>query len=287
MYAVTGSTGQVGTATVKALRQDGKQVRALLRNPNKSSSMESLGAVPFTASVEDASALEAAFQDVEAVFVMTPPLYYAPDPRSEHKVALAALKHALQAAHVGRIVLLSSIGAQHDTGTGVILKLHDMETEMFELSANVAAIRAAYFMENLIPSYGQVKQTGELKVFQEHLDQPIPMVATSDIGSAAADLLKGGWSGHRIIELEGPRSYSMRQVGEVFASLLQRNVTVTTVPVAEQQGMFRKMGLSEGAAHDMEAMARAMDSGQIAFAGGERVSHLQGSTPLEDVYRGR
>ena len=287
MYAVTGSTGQVGSATVRELLRAGKQVRALLRNPDKQEEMRALGAQPAVASVEDPSALEAAFHDVEAVFVMTPPLYFAPDPRSEHRCALAALKHALQAAHVRRVVCLSSIGAEQEKGTGAILKLHDMEQSLFELPVDVASIRAAYFMENFVPMFPRVREDGELKLLYENLEEPIPMVATSDIGKLAAELLTRDGNGHRIFELEGPRRYSFNDVGSTFAALLHRDVTVSTVPKAEREAAVRSVGFSAGTARGLVEMAEGIDSGHIAFHGGDGVKHVQGATPLEAVYRGR
>ena len=287
MYAVTGSTGQVGSATVKALLRAGRKVRALVRNPDKKEAMAMLGAEPFVASVEDPGALEAAFQDIEAVFVMTPPLLFAPDPRSEHRCALAALHHALKAAHVRRVVCLSSIGAEQEKGTGAILKGHDMERLFFDMPIDVAAIRAAYFMENFAPVYPHVKSTGTLPTLQDDIETSLPMVATFDIGSLAGELLTGNWSGHRIFELEGPERYSIARTASVFGSLLHREVKVEIVPAEARVSMLTSRGLSEGAAKDMVEMAAAFDNGRIAFAGGEGVTHLQGATDLEAVYRER
>jgi uncharacterized protein YbjT (DUF2867 family) len=50
------------------------------------------------------------------------------------------------------------------------------------------------------------------------------MVATIDIGRTAAELLRDTWSGVRLVELEGPRRYSARDIGTAFAAALGRDV---------------------------------------------------------------
>ncbi len=287
MYAVTGSTGQVGGAVVRALRAQGKGVRALVRDESKGGPLKALGAEPFAASVEDASRLEMAFEHTEGVFVMTPPLYESQDPRTEHALALAAICHALQAAHVPKVVFLSSEGAEQAEGTGAILKLHDMEQELFALPIDAASIRAALFMENFLPLLGRVKETGKLPVTIEPLDRARPMIATEDIGGLGARLLTERWSGKRTVELEGPRQYSIRDVAAVLGRELGLTVEAELVPPEHRQAMYEGLGLTTGAAADMVEMAAGFSSGLIGFHGGEGVEHVQGTTALEDVFRGR
>ncbi len=287
MYAVTGSTGQVGGAVVRALRAQGKDVRALIRDESKKSVVEGPGVEAFVASVSDPSHLEQAFERTEGVFIMTPPLYGAVDPRAEHMMILAALKHAALASHTPRVVLLSSIGAQAAEGSGPILKLHDMEEQLLELPLNIVSIRAAYFMENLLPGFGIARESGKLPVMLSPIDRAIPMIATRDIGELAARLLTETWEGKRIIELEGPREYSMQDAAVAFSQLLARPVEASLVPLAEQKPMFLHLGMSEASAESMVEMSAGLESGLIAFEGGAAVEHRKGTTTLEQVFEGR
>ena len=284
MFAFTGSTGQVGGAVVRALLAQGKQVRALLRDEAKAGPLRELGAEIFLASIEDASRLEIAFEGVEGVFAMTPPFYSAPDPRTENAMALAAIKHALQASHVPRVVFLSSIGAQHEEGTGAILNVHDMEKELFEIPIAAASIRAAYFMENLRPLAGIAKESGQLPSTAERLDHPFAMIATKDIGELAAELLLSSWEGQRIVELSGPREYSMQDAAGVLSKLLGRPVEAAVVPRDERQAMYEKFGLTAGSAEAMVRMADAINSGLVRFEGGAGVEAMRGKTSLEELF---
>ena len=285
MYAVTGSTGHVGGAVVRTLVAQGKQVRALYRDEAKAAALKAMGAEPVLASVEDASALESAFRGVEGVFVMTPPFYRSHDPRNENEIALAALAHALRASHVKKAVLLSSIGAQHEKGTGAILKLHDMERELTSLNLFAASIRAAFFMENFKPVLEYAKQSGTLPVSLEPLDRKIPMVATRDIGELAAKLLVNGWHGHLTVELEGPRTYSMNDVAEIISKVTGRSVQAEVIPPAGRQAFYENAGFTAASAATMVEMADGFNSGLVAFEGG-KAEHQCGTTSLETVLSG-
>ena len=284
MIVVIGSTGHVGGVVVRELARAGRKVRALTRSEAKAEELKALGTEVFLASVEDASGMEKAFDGAEAVFVMTPPLLQSPNPREENKMALASICHALQAAHVRRVVFLSSIGAQHAEGTGAILKGHDMEEALFGLPLETASIRAAYFMENLLPLAPHVKESGQLPVVLEPLDKAWAMVGTEDIGQLAAKLLMEPWSGQRIVELEGPRGYSMEDAAKVYAEVLGRAVSPVLVPRAARQGMYEQFGITPGASATMVEMADGINNGLVAFEGG-KAEHVRGAIPLDAVLR--
>ena len=65
---VTGGSGLVGGRLIEMLRQDGWQVRAIGRSSEALQRVESLGAVPVHADLEDETALRAALQDCTTVF---------------------------------------------------------------------------------------------------------------------------------------------------------------------------------------------------------------------------
>ncbi len=284
MYAVVGSTGQVGGATVRALRAKGKEVRALVRDNAKAPQVEALGAEPFLASVEDGARLERAFEGAEGVFIMVPPLYKSPNPRSENALAVAAIAHAVQAARVPRIVFLSSIGSQHDEGTGLILHTYDLEQALFALNVEQAAIRAASFMQNMLPLLTHVERTGTIPASMGH--SPLPYVSTEDIGKLAADLLTGQWSGKRIIEFEGPRAYSTDDVAAVLSERFGRSIQAEFLPPEVQQANYEKFGFSEAFGRAMNEMAEGFNSGHIRFEGGSGVEHLRGAITLEEALGG-
>jgi uncharacterized protein YbjT (DUF2867 family) len=101
-----------------------------------------------------------------------------------------------------------------------VLGLRDAEAAFTRGRAAATFVRAAYFMENWGGSLFGVAQ-GVLPSFLL-ADKAIPLVATRDIGIAAARLLAEGGSGKRVIELAGPREYSPRDVAAALASPRRR-----------------------------------------------------------------
>ena len=65
---VTGGSGFVGGRLIELLRQDGWRVRAIGRSPEALRRVESLGALPVRADLEDETALRAALHDCTTVF---------------------------------------------------------------------------------------------------------------------------------------------------------------------------------------------------------------------------
>jgi len=147
---------------------------------------------------------------------MIPP-YFAPSPdRREVRAVISALHAALREALPKRVAYLSSIGAQQTSGIGLITALHMLEESMDTLPVPTAALRAGWFMENSVWDVAPAREQGKLYSFLQPLDHSFALVATEDIGQAAAQTLLEGWTGHRRIEVAGPRRYSPQDIAATF-----------------------------------------------------------------------
>jgi NAD(P)H dehydrogenase (quinone) len=213
MFAITGVTGKVGGAVANRLLAQGHQVRAVVRDAEKGRSWSALGCDVAIANVEDATALTKAFHGVEGVFLMTPP-NYDPEPGfpETHKAA-AAIRQAIEVSRPGKVVFLSTVGAQ--VAEHNLLNNSKITEDMLRTtSIPIAFLRAAWFMENAAWDV-EAARKGVIPSFLQPLDHRIPMVATGDIARTAAELLGEAWTGVRIVELEGPRRYSANDIAEV------------------------------------------------------------------------
>src|ERR1700722_6776151 len=116
MFAVTGITGQVGSAVAENLLQQGHKVRALVRDPDKGRRWKEKGCELAIGDFNDPAALARAFSNVQGAFIMIP-ANFAPSPDfREPRAILAALKQALATARPPKIVCLSSVGAHRSSG---------------------------------------------------------------------------------------------------------------------------------------------------------------------------
>lgn len=280
-YAIVGATGHVGGTAAKLLLARGAQVRAIVRNATQAALWQSKGADAAVAALFDPEALTKAFEGADGIFVMTPTWFEADDMFMENARAIGALGTALRSTPASNVVLLSSIGAQHDHGTGAILKLHAMEGAFADLP-NVTTIRAGWFMENFDGLLPYVQEAGVLPSMLAPLDQTVPMVATADIGTLAANCLQSSKKGRSVIEFEGPRRYAPRDVAEAFARVLHRPVVAAEVARTEWDATFGSWGLTPRSAAAMAEMVEGFNSGWIAFGNGLPQT-VHGTTHLDSV----
>jgi uncharacterized protein YbjT (DUF2867 family) len=149
---------------------------------------------------------------------------------------------ALAEARPGKLVCLSTIGA--DAAQDNLLTQRTLlERALGTLDLPVTLLRPGWFMENALWDVAAARDEGVLRSFLQPADRPIPMVATRDVGSLAADLLREEWQGTRIVELEGPARVSPNDLAGTFARALERSVTVETVPRESWEAIFRAQGM--------------------------------------------
>jgi len=284
MYTVMGITGQVGGATARALLNDGRKVRGIVRDRARAAHWEAQGVELAVADSRETAALEAAFRDTEGVFVMIP-ANFAPSPGfPEPREIVAALRQALGAARPPKAVYLSSVGAQHPTGLGLITQLHILEQELGALPIPGAFIRAAWFLENFQWDIASARERGEIASFLDPLDREFPMVATEDIGHLAAEILQQEWTGNRYPELEGPRRYSAVDAAASFSRFLDRPVQAVTVPRETWAALFESQGMAPDRTAPRIEMLDGFNSGWIDFDP-QAAEHHRGRHTLEDVLR--
>jgi uncharacterized protein YbjT (DUF2867 family) len=281
MFLVMGITGQVGGATARHLRAQGKQVRALVRDRAKAKSWTDQGVELVDGDWNDAAAIERALQGVDGAFVMLPAVW-APSPDfKEAKGVIATYVEALSKAPPPRVVALSSMGANTTSGLGMITALSLLEQGFSGLTLPIAYVRAGGFLENFL--YGlQVAQGGTLPVYYNPTNRKSTMVATNDIGAEVATLLSGPtWSGRRVIELG-----SMVSADEVAAQLgevMKLDVKAFAVPRAAWPAAFEQFGIPKGQTGPAEAMFEAVNAGWMDL-GVEGTEHVASTTSPRDVF---
>jgi NAD(P)H dehydrogenase (quinone) len=282
MYAITGITGNVGGALARALSEAGQPIRAVVRNAGKGRPWAENGCEVAIADMEDAAALAAAFKEVAGVFIL-PPSEFDPAPGfPEARAVITAVKTALQETRPGKVVCLSTIGADA-TQTNLLTQRTLLEQGLRELAIPITFLRPAWFMENFAWDVASARDSGVIASFLQPLDKPFPVIATEDVGRVAAELIQQEWPGCRVVELEAAHRISPNEVAATFARVLRRPVRAEAVPRETWDGLFRSQGMK-----NPEFRIRMLDGfneGWIEFARGESGS-MKGEVALETVLRG-
>lgn len=281
MYAITAITGQVGGAVARTLLANGKDVRAVVRNAEKGKSWAAQGCEVMLAEMDDAAALQKAFTDVEAVFILLPPTFDPSPDFTEARRTIASIRHALEAARPPKVVCLSTIGA-NAAQPNLLNQLGLLEQALRTLPMPVAFLRAGWFMENAVWDIASARETGVIHTFLQPLDKPLPMVATADVGRTAAELLQQTWSGVQIVDLEGPWRVTPNEIGATFARLLGKPVRMEIVARATWQGLFTSQGMKNPTPRMQ--MIDGFNEGWIEFEQGQAGSR-KGCVTLETVYQ--
>jgi uncharacterized protein YbjT (DUF2867 family) len=280
MFAITGITGNVGGEVARNLLATGQLVRAVVRDLTKGEVWTKRGCDLMGADINNAAALTSAFKRSEGVFVLVPPNFDpSPDFREAQAIA-ATLSSALDAARPGKVVYLSTIGAQ--AAQSNLLSQHTIiEQALRKLSMPITFLRPGWFMENSVWDVAPAKK-GTIPSFLQPLDKPVPMVATSDIGRVAAELLQETWHGHRIVKLEGPDRVTPKEIAATFANLIGRPVRVAPVPRETWESLFKSQGMKNPTPRIQ--MLDGFNEGWIEFEGGQ-VRSRKGNVALETVLR--
>jgi uncharacterized protein YbjT (DUF2867 family) len=278
MYAITGITGQVGGALARCLLAEGLPVRAVLRDAAKAAAWSARGCDIALAEMNDAASLTAAFKGATGVFIL-PPSDFDPEPGfPEARRVIDTVKSALVAARPGKVVCLSTIGADapHEN---LLTQRTLMEEALRDIGIPVTFLRPGWFMENALWDVASARE-GVLHSFLQPVDKLFPMVATQDVGQLAAALLREDWRGTRVVELEGPVRVSPDDLARTFASVLKRAVRVETVPRENWEPMFRAQGMRHPTPRIR--MLDGFNEGWIEFAEQGRVTR-KGTTAIESV----
>jgi NAD(P)H dehydrogenase (quinone) len=279
MFSITGITGQVGGAVAHNLLAANRPVRAVVRDLRNEQAWAERGCEVVKADIMDQAALTAAFEGAEAVFVLVPPNFDPSPEFAEARTIGAVVKSAIEAARPGRVVYLSTIGAQAKQSN--LLTQHTIiERALEPLSMPITFLRPAWFMENCRWDVAGARENGVILSFLQPLDKPFPMVATADIGRVAAELLQDTQNGPRVVELEGPRRVTLHGIADAFADLLGRSVKAEAVPRNRWEELFRLQGMKNPMPRIQ--MLDGFNEGWIEFEGGEAGSR-KGTVPLKAV----
>lgn len=285
LVTITGATGHIGGAIAERLLKDGHRVRCIGRSKEKLAPLTSKGAEVSIGDQSDSAFLTEAFKGADAVFAMIPPNPAAPNMRADQRNFANSIAEAVKNAGVKRVVALSSLGAEHESGTGPIAGLREFEDLLKTVpDLSVVALRPTYFMENFLYSIPMIKDAGFIggSVLG---GVELPMIATRDIAEVAAEYLaEPTFDGFTVRELLGPADLTFLKATSILGAAIGK----PDLPYVEfSKEDYRKglldAGFSESVADSYLEMENAMNEGLIR--GPARSEANTAPTTLEEFAR--
>lgn len=281
-FAIMGATGHIGHVLAETLLAKGHHVRALGRDPAKLQSLKAKGAEIYTGDCTNAAFLTKAFQGCDAVFTMFP----AAHPKDDIEVFVdrtgEAVVNALAKANISYVLNLSSVGASHRSGTGIIKKLHQEEERLNLVPhLNVLHFRPNFFMENFEWYIPMIKTEGKIATSLK-ADVPVMMVATNDIAHKMAEKLEAKqFKGSSIFDFVGPRAVTMIEATKVIGKALGKpDLKYVSISYAQEEKEHLAMGMTHQLSKLLTEMHRAANEGLI-LPTQELTADHKGTTTIE------
>lgn len=266
---VLGATGNIGTALVHTLLNQGHQITAVARPSTRLDALAQAGATIKAGDAHDAALLTDALRGADAAFLMIPPNVTSPDVLGFMDQIGEATAQAVRAAGLKQAVHLSSIGADEAAGTGPVVGLHRQEARLNAIEGlNVVHLRPAYFMENLLANVGMIQHMG-IAGSATKADATFPMVATKDIAAKAAEFLTADQlDNHAVQYILGPRDYSLAEATAAIGQAIGRpELPYVAFSYEDAKKGMVGAGLSENQADLYDEMTRNINEGKSMAAG--------------------
>jgi len=212
MYLVTGSTGNVGSALVSVLHEQGHDVRALVRSAARADSLPN-GIDIAVGDLDDPQSIDAAVRGVDGVFLMQ---------AGPGAAQTETMINAMRSAGIRKIVLLSSIGARLVPLPTIGAALAAREDVLRHSGLDVTYLRPNSLMSNALWWADGIRKEG--RVIDATGPGRMACVDPHDIARVAAvALIEDGHAGHGYI-LSGPEALTSREQVEIIAEVLGRAI---------------------------------------------------------------
>jgi uncharacterized protein YbjT (DUF2867 family) len=280
MNTILGASGQVGSAVVANLLKNRQPVKGVIRNEKKAARLKKAGATVALADIHDESALAASFRDATALLVLTPETGEEADLMKDTRTVLQNYRKAVAASSASKVVGLSSVGAQHEKGTGNLMMSYMLEHAFEGLPVKQVFIRPSYYFSNWLEYLDTVKDEGILPTFFP-ADLSIPMISPIDVAEIIAKVMMDDVNQdvQTVYELEGPAWYSSIDVANTFSEILGIKVETKQIDRAEWEKALKPFGFSKDGIRNFIEMTDAVISGK-ALPEKNNVVTIKGKTTL-------
>jgi len=234
---VMGATGNVGSQVVKQLADTGANVRAAVRSPRKAESLKSERVSLTEFDTDKPETIEAAFQGVDKVFLLTPLV--------PNMVELSAnLVAAAKKAGVKHIIKSSGMGAEVEPGITLTRWHREAEKAIEASGIAFTFVRPNGFMQNYANFNGATIKT-QNTFYLPVGDGKVSYIDTRDIAAVAvAALTQDGHEG-KAYEVTGLEAISNQEIAEIISQVVGRKINYVDVPEDAARSEMKQSGMPD------------------------------------------
>ena len=234
---VMGATGNVGSQVVKQLADTGANVRAAVRSPRKAESLKGERVSLTEFDTDKPETVEAAFQGVDKVFLLTPLV--------PNMVELSAnLVAAAKKAGVKHIVKSSGMGAEVEPGITLTRWHREAEKAIEASGIAFTFVRPNGFMQNYANFNGATIKT-QNTFYLPVGDGKVSYIDTRDIAAVAvAALTQDGHEG-KAYEITGLEAISNQEIAEIISQVVGRKINYVDVTEDAARSEMKQSGMPD------------------------------------------
>ncbi|MBQ0917344.1 SDR family oxidoreductase [Hydrogenophaga aromaticivorans] len=279
MIAITGATGQLGRLVIQNLLKTvpASEIVAAVRSPEKAADLAALGLQVRQADYTQPATLEAAFQGVDKLLLISSSEVGQRAP--QHAAVIAAAKKAGV-----KLLAYTSILRADSSPLGLAAEHKETETMLRDSGIPFVLLRNGWYTENYTGSVGAAVQYGA--VMGSAKDGRIASAARADYAAAAAAVLTKEGQAGKVYELAGDTAYTLTELAAEIARQSGKPVVYKDMPEAEYKAVLMQVGLPEGFAALLADSDVGASRGGL-FDDGHQLSQLIGrpTTSLADVVK--
>jgi NAD(P)H dehydrogenase (quinone) len=257
-YAVTGSTGALGTLAIQhllALKVPPASIVALARSEAKAKGLMAKGVQVRIAEYGNKESLEKALKGVDRLLLV-----------SSSEVGKRAAQHlaVIEAAKATgvKLVVYTSIG-HADTSSNPLAPEHKAtEAALMASGLPYVVLRDNWYTENYAEDLRHAKDSGVLAAAVGA--GKVASASRTDYAEAAARVLVGEGHAGKIYELTGTKAWDYQELAATAAEVLGRPVVFKNLTAAERQQGLMAVGLPEGVAGFVTSLDQAIEAGTLA-----------------------
>jgi uncharacterized protein YbjT (DUF2867 family) len=268
---VTGSLGYVSKPLAQQLIEKGHSVTIISSKAEKQKDIEAMGAKAAIGTIDDVDFLTDTFRGADAVYCMIAMEGGFTDPNNTANNIItradAIANNYLQAINksaVKRVVYLSSIGADMDKGSGLIIIHHNAENTLNKLPSdvNISFIRPSGFYKNLFGYVYAIKNNNVIAASYGGDDINI-FVSAIDIADVITHELESQVPGKKVCYVASEKLTCNEAAGILGAAIGKPDLKWISISDEQQLNGYKAFGMIDSLAHQFVEMNASIHNGKF------------------------